>query len=57
MTTQARNDKSSRQLSLWRRDGGQLDEGQNEQQEQQPANRSSDICELKQTDEAAERRR
>ena len=41
----ARNDKSSRQLSLWQQDGGQPDEGQNEQQ-QQPVNHSSDNAEI-----------
>ena len=35
-------DKSSHQLSSWRRDGGQPDEDQNEQQQQQSANHSSD---------------
>ena len=31
--TKATDDKNSRQLSLWRRDGGQPDEDQNEQQQ------------------------
>ena len=31
MTTKAPNDKNSRQLSLWRRDGSQPDKGQNDQ--------------------------
>ena len=44
--TKATNDKSSRLLSLWRRDDGQPDEGQNEQQQQQPANHSSDNEEI-----------
>ena len=45
--TKARNDKSSRQLSLRWRDGGQQDEGQNDQQQQQqPANHSSDNAEI-----------
>ena len=38
------NEKSSRQLSLWQRDGGQPDEYQNEQQ--QSANYSSDNAEV-----------
>ena len=32
--------------SLWRRDGGQPDEDQNELQQQQPANHSSDNAEI-----------
>ena len=42
--TKGTNDKTSRQLSLWRRGGDQPDEAQNEQQQQQqqqPANHSS----------------
>ena len=35
------NDKNNRQLSLWWKDGGRLDKGQNEQQLQQQANHSS----------------
>ena len=31
---------------LWPQDGGQPDEGQNEQQQQQPANHSSDNAEI-----------
>ena len=37
---------NSRQLSLWRRDDGQPDEDQNEQQQQQPANHSPDNVEI-----------
>ena len=42
----AANDKSGHQLSLWRRDGGQPEEDQNEQQQQLPANHSSDNAEI-----------
>ena len=38
--------KNSRQLSLWQRDVGQPDEDQNEQQQQQPANYSSENSEI-----------
>ena len=41
----ATNDKNNNKLSLWWRDGGQPDECQNEQQQQQPANHSSDNAE------------
>ena len=46
ITNQAAYDKSSRQLSQWRRDGGQPEEDQNKQQQQQPANHSSDNAEI-----------
>ena len=41
VTTQSCKRQSGRQLSLGRRDSGQPEEDQNEQQQQQPANHSS----------------
>ena len=46
MTYQSCKRQSSRQLSLWRRDGVQPDSDQNEQQQQQPGNHSSDNAEI-----------
>ena len=46
MTNQSYKRQNSHQLSLWRRDDGQSDEDQNGQQQQQPANHSSDNAEI-----------
>ena len=46
MTNKATNDKNSRQLPLWWRDGGQPDENQYEKQQQQSANHSSGNAEI-----------